>query len=199
MLGDQNNNMEPGVEASTEEISEEQLVEEQASGAPSADESKGDGALAGELEQAKAEALEAQEKLLRMAAEFENIKKRLQKEKEATIKYAEENILRELLPSIDHLEMAVNQDRNSENFGDSLLEGVEMTLNGLLSTLERYGLKPIDSEGEPFDPNKHEAIAMEESDEVPAQKIIKDFQKGYFFKDRLLRAAKVIVSKGSGN
>ncbi|MEN8136673.1 MAG: nucleotide exchange factor GrpE [Thermodesulfobacteriota bacterium] len=153
-------------------------------------------ALAAALEQAHEEVREAQDKLLRVAADFENQKKRLQREKETSLKYAEENIIREILPSLDNLERAVNQDQKSEDFGNQLLEGVQLTIKGLMGSLEKVGLKPLVSVGEPFDPNFHEALVMEASKDVPEQRVIQEFEKGYMLKDRLLRAAKVVVSKG---
>lgn len=166
--------------------------------APEGGKEAGGEGVAAELEKARAEAAEAHDKLLRMAAEFDNQKKRLQRDKETALKYAEENLIRELLPSLDNLERALDQDRNGEDFGDKLREGVEMTRRGLVSTLEKFGLRPLHSVGEPFDPNFHEALAMEASSEVPEQKVLKEYEKGYFLKDRLLRAAKVVVSKGNG-
>ena len=103
---------------------------------------------------------------------------------------------REILPAIDNLERAMSQDQNGEDFSKHLLEGVELTLKGLLGTLEKSGLKPLVSTGEPFDPNFHEALVMEASKDVPEQRVIQEFEKGYMLKDRLLRAAKVVVSKG---
>jgi molecular chaperone GrpE len=78
----------------------------------------------------------------------------------------------------------------------ALLEGIELTLKSLRSTLEKFEVKPIESIGEPFDPNIQEALTMEASDTVPANHVISEFQKGYHYKDRLLRAARVIVSAG---
>ena len=152
--------------------------------------------LTSALEAAQAEVTEAQDKLLRLAADFENQKKRLQREKETALKYAEENIIKEILPCLDNLERAVNQDQHNENFAAQLLEGVQLTIKGLMSSLEKAGLKPLASVGEPFDPNFHEALVMEASKDVPEQRIIQEFEKGYMLKDRLLRAAKVVVSKG---
>lgn len=176
----------------------EKPVETTAASAPDGGAEAGGDSQISELEKARAEAAEAHDKLLRMAAEFDNQKKRLQRDKETALKYAEENLIRELLPSLDNLERALNQDRNGEDFGDKLREGVEMTRRGLVGTLEKFGLRPMQSEGEPFDPNFHEALAMEASSEVPEQKVLKEYEKGYFLKDRLLRAAKVVVSKGNG-
>ena len=148
-----------------------------------------------ELEETREKLLHSEEKVLRLAAEFENTKKRLQRERETSLKYAEENILKELLPGIDNIERAMEQGRES-NSVDSLLEGIELTRKGLLATLEKFEVKAIESVGEPFDPNIHEAVAMEETDEIEPNRVLKEFQKGYQYKDRLLRAAKVIVSKG---
>ena len=138
---------------------------------------------------------ELEDKLLRMAAEQDNFRKRMQRERETALKYAEETILRELLPSLDNLERAVEQCKCTADAG-AILAGVEMTSKGLLNTLEKFGIKPLAGEGQPFDPNFHEAVAMEASAEVPENQIVQEYQKGYMFKDRLIRAAKVVVSKG---
>ena len=140
--------------------------------------------------------VELEDKLLRMAAEQDNFRKRMQRERETSLKYAEETILREILPSLDNLERAVDQCKCSPDAG-TLLAGVEMTCKGLLNTLEKFGVKPLAGEGQPFDPNFHEAVAMETSADVPENLILQEYQKGYMFKDRLIRAAKVVVSKGN--
>ncbi|MFH7319732.1 nucleotide exchange factor GrpE [Desulfurivibrio sp. D14AmB] len=151
--------------------------------------------LLSQLSAAHSEARDLEDRMLRLAAEFENFKKRIRRERETDFKYAEENLLRELLPTVDNLERAMEQGRESAD-ASALLEGVEMTYHGLLATLEKFGLKPLAGKGEPFDPNYHEALAMEASAEVPANTILNEFQKGYLYKDRLLRAAKVVVSSG---
>jgi molecular chaperone GrpE len=140
---------------------------------------------------------ESEEKVLRLAADFENTKKRLERERDTSLKYAEENILKELLPGIDNIERAMDQAFET-NSVESLLEGVAMTRDGLLATLEKFGVKAIESVGEPFDPNIHEAIAMEETEDMEPNLVMQEFQKGYFYKDRLLRPTKVIVSKPVG-
>jgi molecular chaperone GrpE len=146
------------------------------------------------LEEARNKLQETEEKLLRLAAEFDNTKKRLEREREISLKYAEENILKDLLPGIDNIERAMEQGREANSI-ESLLEGVELTRKGLLATLEKYGVKAIESNGQPFDPNIHEALAMEETDEIEPNLVLREYLKGYFFKERLLRPAKVIVSK----
>jgi molecular chaperone GrpE len=99
------------------------------------------------------------------------------------------------LPGIDNIDRAMEQGQDSNSM-ESLLEGIELTRKGLSATLEKFGVKAIESIGEPFDPNIHEAVAMEETEEMEPNRVLKEFQKGYLYKDRLLRAAKVIVSKG---
>ena len=159
---------------------------------------EGEKDMAAALEEAKNKLHESEDKLLRLAAEFDNTRKRLEREREISLKYAEENILKELLPGIDNIERAMDQGREANNM-KSLLEGVELTRNGLLATLEKYGVKAIDAIGEPFDPNIHEALAMEETDAMEPNMVLREFQKGYLYRDRLLRPSKVIVSKPSGS
>lgn len=148
-----------------------------------------------ELEEAREKIREREDKLLRLAAEFENYKKRMERERSNSLKYAGEGIIKELLPAVDNLERALEQ---GEDTGDvsSLLEGVRMTRDGLMGSFEKIGVKPIASVGETFDPNYHEALTMEASKEVPENVVMQEFQKGYLYKDRLIRAAKVIVSRG---
>ena len=159
---------------------------------------KGDSDM-GKLQQ---ELAESKDQLLRLAAEFENFKKRMEREKETLLQFAGENIFRELLASVDNLDRALEQ--GSTDSGDpqqkldALLEGVDLTHKGLLATLEKFEVFPIDSEGMEFDPNEHEAMTMESSDKVPANHVLQEFVKGYRFKDRLLRPAKVVVSQGNG-
>jgi len=154
-----------------------------------------DSDLAGQLAEARRQLQESNERLLRLAADFDNTRKRLERERETALKYAEESLLRELLPGIDNLERAMAQGQETDN-ASVLLEGVELTWRGLLATLEKTGVAQIHCVGEPFDPNRHEALSMEASATMPANHVLKEFQKGYFYKDRLLRAAKVIVCSG---
>lgn len=136
-----------------------------------------------------------QDRLLRIAADFDNYKKRMIRERENSFKYAEEALLKELLPSIDNLERALAHDGDGDET-KAMRVGVDLTLKALLAATAKFGLTPIDSVGQPFDPNLHEALAMEENAEFPAQTVLREFEKGYYYKDRLLRAAKVVVAKG---
>ncbi len=154
-----------------------------------------------ELEAAQKELAEQKDLVMRIAAEFENYKKRMMREKSNALKYACEPILREMLPTLDNLERAIaqgkKQDVDAEQALAALLEGVELTMKSLLASLEKFEVTPIDSIGEPFDPVNQEALTMEASDTVPANHVLNEFEKGYQYKDRLLRAAKVIVSSGA--
>ena len=176
-----------------QEEKKEEVLEQNNSGKEQAGTEAED--VADQLAKALEKNRELEDKLLRMAAEQENFKKRMQRERETALKYAEEAILREILPSLDNLERAVEQCKCTPN-AEVLLTGVEMTCKGLLNTLEKFGVKALSGVGQPFDPNFHEAVAMEASADVPENQILQEYQKGYMFKDRLIRAAKVVVSKG---
>lgn len=153
-----------------------------------------------ELKDAREEVVALRDRMLRMAADNENFKKRVERERLAGLKYAGEAIFREILPVVDNLERALGQGviegAEAEKNLAALLTGVELTLKSLLTTLEKFQVKPVESVGKPFDPQQQEALTMEASDTVPANHVILEFEKGYYYKDRLLRAAKVVVSAG---
>ena len=137
---------------------------------------------------------EAQERVLRTAADAENFKKRLQREKEEQTRYANESLMRELLPVIDNLERALEHSEAGADQG-GLVEGLNMTLKGFLDTLTRFGCTPVEAAGKPFDPNFHEAVSQEESADHEPNTVLRELQKGYMLKERLLRPAMVLVSK----
>jgi molecular chaperone GrpE len=153
-----------------------------------------------ELADARQEIDELRDKMLRAAAENENYKKRVERERLASLKYAGEVIFKEMLPVVDNLERAVTQGivegAPAEKNLAALLEGVQLTLKSLLATLEMFEVKTIESVGKPFDPKHQDAMTMAESDSVPANHVVTEFEKGYSYKDRLLRPAKVVVSSG---
>ncbi len=146
------------------------------------------------VEEKKKEAEANYDRFLRLYAEFENYKKRMEKEKEELIRFANEELVKELLPVIDNLEMALDQADSSEK--EALKKGVELTLQQLLSVLKKFGLEQVESKGKTFDPNKHEAVAVAESEEHEEGIVIEEHRKAYLFKDRLIRPALVTVSKG---
>ncbi len=196
-------------EKKRDELHEEvEAVDEKVSGSEDEQEVAEDGSevveeapdLEKELADAVQQAADLRDQMLRAAAENENFKKRIERERSASLKYAGEQIFREMLPVVDNLERAIGQGVvdgvDAEKNLAALIEGVELTLKSLVSTLEKFEVKPVASVGEVFDPKHHEALTMEASESVPASHIVTEFEKGYYYKDRMLRAAKVIVSSG---
>lgn len=134
------------------------------------------------------------DKYLRLAAEFENFKRRAQRDQSDTVRFANEKLLKDLLPTIDNLERAIACGREQTD-NNGLLEGVELTYKQFLDTLEKVGVKQVVSVGEPFDPAKHQAVGQVESSNVPENCVVDEYQKGYFLQERILRPAMVTVAK----
>jgi molecular chaperone GrpE len=146
------------------------------------------------LQAAEKRAQENHERFLRAAAELDNFRKRKEREVSDLRKYANQMLLRELLGVVDNLERALAASlENSEPEG--LREGVEMTLKELLKIFDQFKVTPIESHEQPFDPNHHEAVMQEPSDAFPPNTVVRELQKGYMLRDRLLRPAMVVVSK----
>ena len=130
---------------------------------------------------------------LRKAADFENFRKRMNREKQEITEFANQSLLLDLLPVIDDFERAIKSAENSKDFA-SFYEGITMIEKRLSTELEnKWGLKRFDSAGEPFDPNRHEALQMEKKPGISEAVVEVDFVKGYFLRDRVLRFAKVKV------
>lgn len=155
-------------------------------GSPAEDEA------AASLEELQAKADENWDRYLRAAAEVENVRKRASRDVEHARKYALENFGRELLAVKDSLEMGLEAAGSAD--ADSLREGSEATLKLLATTLERFGVSEIDPEGEPFDPEQHEAMTMQPSADVEPGSVLTVIQKGYSLNGRLLRPARVVVA-----
>lgn len=171
---------------------EEDAADNGAAGAAdSQDESAGD-TLQQELEDAKRAAGEFQDRVLRMQAEMENLRKRAERDLANAHKYAIEKFASELLQVKDSLELGLNA---GEVEADKLREGTELTLKVLVSTLKKFAIEEIDPAGEPFDPNLHQAMTMQESREHEPNTVIQVMQKGYTLHERLLRPAMVIVAR----
>lgn len=161
-----------------------------------------EGASAGEPEAAAAPAELEQEleqlrdKYLRLAAEFENFKRRSLRERHDLLDHANENLIKELLVTVDNLERALGHAQQSEEGAEAkaLLEGVDLTYRLLLQTLERFGVRSVKAEGEEFDPQVHEAVRQVPTAECEPGNVVDVMQKGYLLKDRLLRPALVAVS-----
>ena len=140
------------------------------------------------------EAKDNYDRYVRQIAETENFKKRNARERDDAIRFANETLLKDLLPVIDNLTRAIAHAASGEN-GKPLVEGVEMVLKGFLDALHKLGVRQIAAVGQPFDPSKHEAIAQVASDVHQPNVVVEELHKGYMFRDRLLRAALVSVAK----
>ena len=134
------------------------------------------------------------DKYLRLAAEFDNYKRRSQRDQSDGIRFANEKIFRDLLPIIDNLERAI-QCGSDQTENGGLLEGVELTHKQFLETLTKFGVRQISSVGELFDPAMHQAVAQVDSDTAKPNTVVEEFQKGYFLHERILRPAMVTVAK----
>jgi molecular chaperone GrpE len=145
----------------------------------------------GELEKEKEE---INDRLLRVAADLENFRRRTEREKEEIKKFGIDRVISELLPAVDNMERALQHadDRGDES---SLVEGIEMVHRQILAALKKHGVEGFSSHGESFDPTRHEAIQQVETTDHPTGTVIDEYQKGYFLHDRLLRPALVSVAK----
>lgn len=150
------------------------------------------------LKETEGKAQENYDLYLRTYAEMENIKKRGIREKEELARFANETLIKEILPIIDNLEKALSHAQSDHN-SSGLVEGIELTLNNLMATLEKAGIKEVEALGKPFDPNFHEAISQQADDTVPPNHVILQLQKGYLLNGRLIRPSMVVISKGNSN
>lgn len=147
------------------------------------------------LKQAASQKEEYWDKLLRQQAEFENLRKRQEKERSEFVKFANEAIILEMLEVLDNLERLVSlAEKHKEDFA-SFLKGVEMILAHLYELLKKHGVKPIETLGKKFDPAYHEVLLAVKSDKDEDNKIVEEFQKGYLLENRVIRTAKVKVAK----
>lgn len=150
------------------------------------------------LRQKAAQADEFYDRLLRLAADFDNFKKRAARERQDAIKFANAGLLEKLLPVMDHFEMALAAMAQPPN-GDaaslqSLQAGINMVYQQLRNLLQEAGLEEIDAVGKPFDPTLHEAVAQEATNNAPEGQVVRQLRKGYRLKERLLRPASVVVA-----
>lgn len=150
------------------------------------------------LKEEAAKAGEYWDKILRLQADFENSRKRLEKEKQDFIKFANEGIIAELLNILDDLERTTNLAESKHQDLPAFLKGVEMILAHLYQMLKEYGIRPVEAEGKLFDPNLHEALMQIENKDLPEHTVVEELQKGYLLNDKVIRTAKVKVSKKPG-
>ncbi|MDR3586392.1 MAG: nucleotide exchange factor GrpE [Desulfosporosinus sp.] len=149
--------------------------------------------LQAELAKAKAKAEEHYDHLLRLQADFDNYRKRSQKEKTELIKYASERIVEELLPVLDNFERAASAAKVNPDFV-AFSKGMDMIYRQLQTALYKEGLKAMEAIGQPFDPNLHEAVLRVTSEEHPENTVVEELQKGYYLKEKVLRPCMVKVS-----
>ena len=150
--------------------------------------------LKANLEGKEKEIEELKERLLYQQADFENFKKLKAKEKQEVLRFGNETLIKELLPVIDNLERAIEHAGKTDE-GKAIAEGVALTLNGFLKVLEKFDVSRVEAKGKKFDPNLHEAVYQEASDQVEPGTVIGEFQKGYLMDGRLLRPSMVSVAK----
>jgi molecular chaperone GrpE len=151
--------------------------------------------LSQDLEQQKKEAAEANEKYLRTYADFENYRKRMQRDLGDFRKYANEQLALELLSVVDHLGLALKHSVEGGDSSEGLRQGVEQVYKQFRDILEKFGVKPFKAEGECFDPSKHDAVMQVATTEAPENTVVQVFHDGYSYYDKVLRHAKVGVAK----
>jgi molecular chaperone GrpE len=191
MSGKKNIKIDVGTDASDTEIIEKDTEKKSAEDSGTNDSLED---LEQKLAAAESEAKESYDRLLRASAELENYKKRKQKEIADFRKFANESLLKELLNIADNLERAIDMPKN-EGGETQIAEGVDLTLKELIKVFQKFGVQPIVSLGEPFDPAFHQAMMQQEVKDQPDNIVIQEMQKGYVIHDRLLRPAMVVVSK----
>jgi molecular chaperone GrpE len=154
--------------------------------------------LGRELEAARAEAAANKDRFIRVSADLENLRRRQVKERQEALQFGHENLVKDLLNTVDNLERAIDHAKGSDAKDlDALLQGVELAQRELLTVLGKHGVAVIEAEGVAFDPNVHEAVAQIEEASVPPGNVARVYQKGYRLRDRLLRPARVVVAMGA--
>ena len=151
--------------------------------------------LRAQLAEAEAKAVAARDAQLRAAAEGENTRRRLERDADATRKYASEKLLGDLLAVADSLELGLKASEAPEAQVKALAEGMQLTCRQLMALLEKNGVRQVDPVGEPFNPDAHQAMTMLESADIPPNHVMSVMQKGYKLHERLLRPAMVVVAK----
>ena len=146
------------------------------------------------LEKERIRAQNMEDRFLRVNAEFENYKKRMIRESSDRLKYFHLDLIKELLPSLDNLERAISHAKSENNDVDSMIEGLEMVNKMTHEVFEKFGVSRVDTIGEVFDPNFHQAVGVVESDSVPENHIVEECLGGYLLHDRIIRPAMVRVS-----
>ena len=179
-----------------EEIEKTQSCCESSKESCEANEEQKDESLEDIISKLEEDLKQSEEKFLRVHADFENIKKRLEREKYQAIDYASEKFAKDLLTPLDTLEMALasaNVDLSAEELLPKLKEGIELTIKSFITTFEKHNITKVDTNGE-FDPNVHNAVMQVDSPDHETGQIVSELQKGYMLKDRLLRPSMVSIA-----
>jgi len=170
-------------------MGENEKVEEGFPGEP-----VGETAVASEVQKLQEERDSLYDRLLRKQAEFENYKKRADRERSEFIQFASADLLRELLNALDSFDLAIRNAASDGSVNQNMLQGFSLIYKQFQDTLARFGLKPIDAKGQQFDPNIHQAVSTTVTDEVEENTVVDEFRKGYMLNGRLLRPAMVNVA-----
>ncbi len=182
-------------EEKKEELAQE-TIEQEVQSEVVVEETPKEETLEDKIAKLEAQLKESEDKYLRVHADFENIKKRLEREKYQAIDYASEKFAKDLLAPIDSLEMALasaNVDLDAAELLGKLKEGIELTIKNFNTTFEKHNISKIETDGE-FDPNVHNAVMQVDSAEHESGQIVTELQKGYMLKDRLLRPSMVSIA-----
>ncbi len=147
------------------------------------------------LTEAQEAIAELNERIVRLTADFDNFRKRAQREKDEARQFANQGLLEKLLPVLDNFEMALTAVKDAD---PSVRDGVQMILDQLLGVLKESGVEPVDALGQSFDPNLHEALSQEETTDAEEGTVVQQVQRGYKLNDRLVRPARVVVAKAPG-
>jgi len=182
-----------GSQAEAEQMSqqEQQVTESEEEGQNTLE------SLKQQLEDAQQQSQENWDKAVRVQADMENLKRRTQKDVENAHKYALEKFARELVNVVDSLELGIQAATSDTPEVAKLREGMELTLKQLQAVLKKFNIEALDPTGKPFNPEHHQAMSMQPSDEHDPNTVVNVFQKGYLLNDRLIRPAMVVVSKRS--
>ena len=175
------NNAEQAQPMSNEEIEQELLQEEQLS----------------ETEQLQQQVADANDQVLRIQAEMQNVRRRVERDIENAHKYALDKFSADLLPVVDNLERALSAISVDDESQKAVAEGIELTLKSFIDVLIRFKIEPVDPAGQPFDANLHQAVSMVPNPDLEPNTVMDVFQKGYTLNGRLIRPAMVVVSQGS--
>ena len=177
-----------------EDVGDEEIIEKKEGERPEPAEREEE--LTGGGPGPEAELADLKDKYVRLYADFENYKKRMQKDKEEVVKYCNEAILYEILPVIDNLEMALGHA--SDDVSEGLVKGVQITLREFQRVVEKFGLIPIEAFGKPFDPSVHHAMSQVVRPDVDDRMVVEEYRKGYMLGGKVLRPSLVAVSKRPG-